>query len=175
MRKILVFIICMTLFLGFGCSINEKVDPRESEILKLVIDEKFDEAISKSKEYYTGDELQEMLDWVNKHKSLHLETEKKIKETFGSKSSILEIQSNHTYKIKDGYIYITGRVKNIGDTDIEYFEVVCKFLDKDGQVLDSDYTNDGLVLKSGEMREFEIMHKYKSEYDIYSLSIGEVK
>lgn len=174
-KKMLILLLCFILVLGVGCGTEEKNDPRESEILKLVIDEKFDEAISKSKEYYTGDELQEMLDWVNKHKSLHLETEKKIKETFGSKSSILEIQPNDSYKIKGDYIYITGRVKNIGDTDIEYFEVVCKFLDKDGQVLDSDYTNDGLILKSGEMREFEIMHKYKSEYDSYSLSIGDVK
>jgi len=48
-------------------------------------------------------------------------------------------------------------------------------VDKNGQVLDSDYTNDGLVLSPGEMREFEIMHKYRSEYEKYNLSIGEIK
>lgn len=158
-------IACLLLLLFIvGCS-NQNTDPREEQIVQLVVNEKYDEAISKANELYQGKELEEMIYWINKSKPV-------IKQ---SQTNKLEIQSGHTGSAKGDYYYITGRVKNNSNTDINYFEVVCKFLDENDQVLDSDYTNDSLVLKPGEMREFEIMHKYRDEYEKYQLFIGEVK
>ncbi len=181
-KKMLIFLICFILILGAGCGTKEKVDPRISEISELTVVHKYNEAREKAKELFVDDEdkLNQVLRNIDKLEGIQNDYEESNPDFYKNNIEVsdvkkLEIQSNHTGKIKDGYIYITGRVKNISDTDIEYFEVVCKFLDKDGQVLDSDYTNDGLMLKPGEMREFEIMHKYKSEYDSYSLSIGDIK
>lgn len=87
----------------------------------------------------------------------------------------LEILSDHQYFLKGGYIYIEGSVKNTGESTISYFEVVCKFYDDDGQVLDSTYTNDGLDLEPGEMRKFEIRHKYDIRFKDYRLFVGDVR
>ena len=169
-QKILYcMIILLTIFLS-ACSQNEQVDPREKEIVQLVVNEKYDEATQKANELYKDQELQEMIEWINKHKEIDNARQNKIDET----TDTLEIQPGYTGKIQDDYYYITGRVKNISNKDIDYFEVKCNFLDKNKQVLDSDYVNDNLVLKPGEMREFEIMHKYKDEYEKYQLSIGDV-
>lgn len=74
-----------------------------------------------------------------------------------------------------GEIQVTGRVKNVSDSDISYFEVRIDFKDNNGNILNSDYTNDGLLLKPNDMREFEIMSKWNNSYKQYELSIGDIK
>lgn len=180
MKKYLILFVCLLIiFLLVGCEQNTEldVDPREKEVVQLVVREKYEEAISKAKELYEGEELDEMLDWINSYAKRNKEHEKWVKEQFEDMypSTKLEIQSGYTYKIKGNYVYITGRVKNVSDSDISYFEIRVDFLDNEGNVLDSDYTNDGLTLKPGEMREFEIMHRWSDDYKKYSLSIGNVK
>ena len=172
---VLMLVVFMISMMFMGCNSN-KVDPREKEVIEFMKKYDYDGAIAKAKELYTGEELEEMLDWINKDIERTKLVQQKIEEYEASKnpSSKLEIQG-HTHKISDGYIYVTGRVKNVSDDDISYFEVVCKYLDENGQVLDSDYTNSGLVLKPGEMREFEIMHKYREEYSEYEVLIGDVR
>lgn len=89
------------------------------------------------------------------------------------RSPKLEIQPGVTFDIDDdNYISIKGSVKNIGNEDISYFEVRADFLSDTGQILDSGYTNDGLLLKPNAMRSFEITHKWEIEYGGYSLSTG---
>jgi hypothetical protein len=87
----------------------------------------------------------------------------------------LELQSDHNIKIQGDYAYVTGSVKNTGNIDIQYFEVVCKFTDENGKVLDSDYTNSSLKLGKGETRKFEIMHKWDNRFKKYLLSTGTVR
>jgi len=87
----------------------------------------------------------------------------------------LEIQKDNTREIRGDYIYINGSVKNVSNSDINYFEVRVDFKDEDGNVLDSNYTNDRLTLKPGDKREFEIMHRWNDDYAKYQLSIGDVK
>jgi hypothetical protein len=165
-KKILYCMVILMILLLLSACGQKQVDPREKEIVQLVVHEKYDEAIQRANELYEDQELQEMLEWINKHQKIDTGIQNKIK---------LEIQPDRTIKIQNDYIYITGRVKNVGNKDINYFEVKCNFLDENDQVLDSDYTNDNLVLKPGEMREFEIMHRYKDEYEKYKLSINNVK
>lgn len=94
-----------------------------------------------------------------------------------SKPSIFDLQVNNGWtKEKDGnYIYIKGTVTNISSSKtISYFEVGAKFYDSRGNVVDSDYTNDGTDLNPGETRKFEIMHKYDSSEIKVKLTIQKV-
>lgn len=171
-RNILILFLCLILFFSFGCG-EEENDPRESEIIKLVFDGKLDEAVQRTEELFEGKEKDEMLEWVNKHIDIKERRKQLYQNTHPSTK--LEIQPNHTYEIKDGYAYVKGRVKNVSDASITYFEVVVDLLDDKGNILHSEYTNDGLELKPNAMREFEIMFKDSDEYEKYRLSIGKVK
>ncbi|KAF1085680.1 hypothetical protein SPSYN_01824 [Sporotomaculum syntrophicum] len=173
-QKILYYcIIFFAILLLSACS--QKVDPREKEIVQLLNNKNYDEAVQRANELYKdeNDKLVEIINYIEEDKERDLYRKQMKEEIYPS--SKLEIQQNHKSKIQNDYIYITGRVKNVSNKDINYFEVRCDFLDKNDQVLDSDYTNDNLVLKPGEMREFEIMHRYKDEYEKYKLLIGDVK
>lgn len=182
MLILLLCLICLILVLGVGCGSNEESDSRIVEVNKLVLDNKFDEARIKAKELFkNSDKLEDILMDINESEEIQRRIDKSIQEfkdiknKYENLDKVLEIQPNDSYKIKGDYIYITGKVKNISSTDINYFEVVVDFLDDKGNIINSDYTNDGLTLKPDAIREFEIMHKYNSEYDSYQLSIGDVK
>ena len=86
----------------------------------------------------------------------------------------LEIQGTPQYTIEGDYIHINGSVKNTGDTPITYFKIVCKFMDEEGQVLDSAYTNSILTVEPNEMQKFEIIHKFDSRFRGNKLIIEEV-
>ena len=77
---------------------------------------------------------------------------------------ILEIQEGWNFSIRGDYSYTNGRVKNTGETTVTYFEVTAEYLDADGNVLDTDYTNCGENVRPRNMKEFEIMHKHSKEY-----------
>jgi hypothetical protein len=176
MRKIIISVLCVILIINLiGCSNlqQQKVDPREKEIIILLNEQKYDEAISKATELFAGeDKLDQILEYINKD----IEIEKQRKGLQHNDLSYkLEIQSGFTHEIKDKYIYVRGRVKNVSDSDISYFEVRIDFKDNDGNVLNSDYINDGLLLKPNDMREFEIMSKWDNSYKQYELSIGDIK
>lgn len=145
-------------------------DPREKEVIRAIggIEFNFEAARAKARELYSGEELKETLDWLNA-------MEKDVVSKYSKYLPKLKIQDGYSHKIKGDYVYITGRVKNVSDSTISYFEVVVKFLDDNGRVLDSDYTNDSFDLKPGEMRSFEIMSKWNDDYKQYSLSIGDVR
>jgi len=174
-KKILYCMVILMILLLLSACGQKQVDPREKEIVQLLNNKNYDEAIQRTNELYKdeNDKLVEILNYIEEVKEQELYIKQKIEDVYPS--SKLEIQPDRTIKIRNDYYYITGRVKNVGNKDINYFEVKCNFLDENDQVLDSDYTNDNLVLKPGEMREFEIMHKYKPEYERYQLSIGYVK
>jgi len=160
----------MSLVVGCGDGVKS-----EAQINRLIYDNKFDEARIEVKKLFANDpvRLQDVLGRIDT-----LEESKKIGVNSSSTKTIgdnLIIQDNYTYKIKGDYIYINGSVKNTGTTDINYFEVKVDFIDDKGNILDSDYTNDGLMLKPNAMREFEIMHRYNSSYNNFRLLVGDVK
>ena len=172
MNKCIVLLLCIMLLLS-ACS-QQTVDLREKEVVQLVVNKKYNEAISKAKELYSGEELDEMLGWIKEHTERWEEHQDDISKSLNP-SSKLEIQSGFTHRIDGNYIYVTGRVRNVSDSDISYFEVRIDFKDNNGNILNSDYTNDGLLLKPNDMREFEIMSKWDNDYDQYELSIGDIK
>jgi len=179
-KKYVLLSILLVFLIGLvGCNEPEKVsDSRIIEVNMLVKENKYDEAIAKANELFVDDpkKLESFVKVINNIK----ESDKEINDSrakindIKNSSSRLEIQNN-TSKIDNGYIYITGSVKNTGNTDINYFEIRADFLGSKDDVIDSDYTNDGLILKPCDMREFEIMHKYNEKYDGFKLSVGDVK
>ena len=180
MRKCLIILICVLfMFLVVGCVQNKSeettFDERDTAVMKLIRDRKYDEALEKVNEVFEGneDKKSEYLDTI--YKGLNIERQKQELYEKMRPSPKLEIQSGYKYEIRGDYVYIIGRVKNVNDKDIRYFEVRIDFKDSDGKILHTDYTNDGLTLKPNAMREFEIMSKWNDEYQKYSLSIGDVK
>jgi len=78
--------------------------------------------------------------------------------------------------INDGdYTYIKGRVKNISDVSVDYFKLTAEYMDSNGNVLDTDYTNSGETIRPGNQKEFEIMHRVDNEYTKVKIFIDEVK
>lgn len=92
-------------------------------------------------------------------------------------SANLEIQEGWTWEttLCESYSYIRGKVKNIGDTVINYFEVVALYKDAEGNVLDTGYTNSGETLRPGWSKEFEIMHRVRREYKKVSIYVQNVR
>ena len=86
----------------------------------------------------------------------------------------LDIEDGWTWEKDGNYIYIRGSVKNVGDDTISYFAVNADFLNADGDVIDSDWTNDGYELEPNESRKFEIMPEYDSSYKKVKLEVSEV-
>ena len=83
----------------------------------------------------------------------------------------LEIVRGWTYIIDGDYSYIEGSVENIGEIDVGYFEVTAEYMDSNGNILDTDYTNSGQVVKPGSQKVFKIMHEHKSELTKVSVSV----
>lgn len=94
-----------------------------------------------------------------------------IREEYTDK---LQIVSGWKWIVDGNYSYIRGRVKNISDVTVSYFEITAEYLDISGNVLDSDYTNSGLDLKPGNQKEFEIMHRHSDEYKSVRIFISKV-
>ena len=91
-------------------------------------------------------------------------------------TSDIRINRNWTTEKSGNYIYIKGTVTNTSASKtISYFEVEAKFYNKYGNVIDSEWTNDGDDLSPGESRKFEIMHKCNSDETDIKLLIKEVK
>ena len=92
-KKMLIILICLVLILGAGCSAKEKVDPREREIIVLLNENKHNEAISKAKELYEGEDekLEEILQTIRDIETIREKSREIIQETIPSTK--LEIQS----------------------------------------------------------------------------------
>lgn len=87
--------------------------------------------------------------------------------------SDLSISSNWTTRTSGNYIYIEGTVQNNSSKDARYYEIGVKFLDRNGKVVDTDWTN-GTDLDAGDSQRFEVMHKKDFSYTDIQLYIKEV-
>mgnify|MGYP006934530153 FL=1 len=85
----------------------------------------------------------------------------------------LTILSDWTTRTSRNYLYIEGTVKNNSSKDVRYYEIGVKFLDRSGNVVDTDWTN-GTDLDAGDSQRFEIMHKKDISYSNIRLYIKEV-
>jgi hypothetical protein len=86
----------------------------------------------------------------------------------------MQIQSVN-WETKRDYIYITGRVKNIGDRTVRYFKIAAYYKNASGDVIDTSYTNSGQDLHPGMAKEFKIINEASPEYKNASVVVDEVK
>lgn len=163
-NTILTAMCFLLLFSVVGCS-SKQLSPDEREIMQHIEDKNFDKAKYRTMYLFAKDEEKkdELLSLVEEARQKHND---KIK---------LVIQEGYTYEIDGEYIYINGRVKNISNYAVNYYEVICKFQDDSGNVVDSTYTNSGLAVQPGEMQAFEIMHKYRDDFRQFSLVVGKIR
>jgi hypothetical protein len=61
--------------------------------------------------------------------------------------------------INYGHVTLHGHVKNTGDKTVRYWKATIKFLDAEGGVLDSAFTNSLQRLGPGESVTFEVMRR----------------
>ncbi len=87
----------------------------------------------------------------------------------------LEIIDGWTWDREGNYTYIRGRVKNIGIRNIRYFKVTAEYMDQNYNVLNTDFTNSAEIIKPGNQKEFEIMHRYNREYKKVRIFVEEVR
>lgn len=128
-----------------------------SEVMKVNVNNQFDK-----------------LSDINKYKTLS----KFIKE-FGNvitvnASDILGADTLDTNIIKNERIEVTtakgtyfqdfNSLELLGSSDIKYWKLTVEFSDGNNNVIDTDYTNSLETVRPGNMKSFEIMHEYDSEY-----------
>lgn len=89
-------------------------------------------------------------------------------------TSDIEIVDGWKWERDGNYIYIRGSVKNVSEKVISYFEITADFLNTNGDIIDSDMTNDGDELQPNTSRKFEIMHKYDSKFKKVKLRISDI-
>lgn len=77
------------------------------------------------------------------------------------------------FELEGNYMYVHGSVENTGDKDISYYEIYAEYMDKDGKVIDSDWTN-GTDVRVGAQQRFEIMTRYDERIETCRLSIREI-
>lgn len=185
-QRYLIILLCLTLLLGvLGCNDEEKalIDQQNKEIYSLV--EKGDvlQAKEKAKEYYSGKELERAIKGINitadiydrKYDSYQRnDITQTTNVSTNTNENNLIIQQGWKSTIRDGYIYINGTVTNNSNNIISYYEITAKYLDKNNNVVHSNYTNSIEELYPNESREFEIMNKY-NEYEYIQLTVNEVK
>lgn len=90
-------------------------------------------------------------------------------------SSALKIVDGWGWTYTDDWTYIRGSVKNEGTAPITYFEVRAEYLNKKGEVVDTDYTNSTERVNPGASKKFEIMHRRSPEFKTVSISIGKAR
>lgn len=85
------------------------------------------------------------------------------------------VVQDKNFDIDGNYCYVKGSVKNTGDRTISYFKITVQYINDNGDVLDSDYTNSGENVNSGDSKEFEVMHRYSNSYTKYRVIVDEVR
>lgn len=88
-------------------------------------------------------------------------------------TSDVEIEDGWTWDIDGDYINIEGSVCNISNKSINYYEVTAEFLDSNGNVIDTDWTN-GSDVSPNNSSKFDMMYKYDRRIKNVRLEITNV-
>ena len=185
MKKTFIIILCFVIlsFLSLcGCKTEQKLQEKQNiEIYDLAYKGDIEGAKEKANEYYINNEtkLNAIINKIDSIEEFIDENDIAFPKDNKSSNTIkyedeLVIKDDFNTKIKDGYIYINGSVINQGNKTISYYKIIVKYLDKNNNVIHSNYTNSIENLYPGESREFEIMNKYNG-YENYKLLVEEVK
>jgi len=162
-KIILTILLISTLFI-FGCSSSSEYDKKISEIKSL-----FDEG-----KYIEASRLMGDMEIKKEDLGFSIDVlEKSLESLEGIQKGLTIVDIK---RIKDGnYIYSTGAVKNIGNVSYNYIKVKAIYLDKDNNVIDTDWTYavSSENLKPNEQKYFEIMTKYQKGIEKVSLQIDD--
>lgn len=164
MKKLLPVLTLVLLLLLSACSSTMTDEQKDKAILDVFVKDGVEAAKSKAIELYKDNE-DKVLAWM-----LTFNTTKS-----NNYKDKLVIQEGWNWEKDGNYTYVKGRVKNTGDKTISYFEITAEYLDKNGQVLDTDYTNSGENLRPSNQKEFKIMHRYDSQYEQVRIFVEEVR
>lgn len=162
-----------------GCGIGMSLEDKENEISKVYEKDGYEAAQKRAKQIYSKSQTAEM------HRAVRGAIQSSIDDIEDEIASLKDIQlqsdpeniieiTEHSTSSKDDRVYIEGYVKNIGDRDIRYYEVLGTINDSNGEVLDSGRTNDGTELRPGDSRSFEIMIKGHKNFQKYSVRVGDI-
>ena len=91
-------------------------------------------------------------------------------------TGILSIQDGWTWKGEGyGFSKISGSVKNTGTAPIRYFNIRAEYLDDNGNVLDTAFTNSLERVNPGDQKRFEIMHRHSDSFKTVRLIVDKVQ
>lgn len=192
-KRSLILLLVVSLIVGMGiglCGCEKKddnsnmTDEKKDEIIMSIytlnlknfsVAESVKKANNAIGELYADNPEKQEYWHTEINKLAKIDTDTKISEAWDNDPLFaLQIQDDHQYTVDGNYCYVNGKVKNRSDKPISYFEVTINYLDDNGNVLDSDYTNSGQTLYPDDMKEFEIMHRNSSEYKQYELKVTTV-
>ncbi len=142
---------------------------KNQKIASTFAEKGFGEASILVDKYYKNDEVKRQA-WILALAS----PDSKNQENGERDTQNLNIQDGWRWTVERNYSYIRGRVTNKGDEDINYFKITAEYMDSNGNVLDTDYTNSGETIRPGNSKEFEIMHRHSSEYEKVRIFVEEV-
>ena len=119
--------------------------------------------------------IHEHLQFKNQQEAIAISQHKKAVKDYKTTPTVSDIEIVPGWKdyVKGNYIYIEGSVRNSSQKKIRYYEIGIKFLDAQGNVIDSTYTN-GIDLDPGELQEFDSMHKNNLRYSKVELYVKKV-
>lgn len=163
MKKYLVIgmLIGIISFTLYGCSNNTSSNNSSTQSV--------DEFIKQQKA--KGEEI----DKQYKEQIQKIDREQAQQPQIQDKASNLEIQDGHKTEVEGDYIYVRGRVKNIGKTPISYWKLTVEYLGVNGNVLNTSFTTSLETMQVGNMKEFEIMHKNQRDYAKTRMFIEEAR
>ena len=96
--------------------------------------------------------------------------------TSSHSTGILAIQDGWTWKGEGyGFSKISGSVKNTGTAPIRYFNLRAEYLDDNGNVLDTAFTNSLERINPGDQKRFEIMHRHIDSFKTVRLIVDKVQ
>lgn len=128
----------------------------------------YDEADKIAKKVYEGDKDA----YIGVMYALSMESSSQSSSATGNVSDI-EI-GDFVFKVDGNYDYVKGDVINNGSRTIRYMEIVAKYKDANGNVIDSDWTN-CTDIDAGDSAYYEIMHKNVDGTKSVEVKINNVK
>lgn len=163
-----ILIACACVYLLSGCAPKAPViTPSQEEKDPIVIGED-PPKVETTDTVIIGDETPEV-----QEKPLDKPDDSKS-ETPASNTVQAEILDDWTWKRDDNLTIIEGSVLNSGTKPIGFFRVKAEYVDKDGNVVETDSAVHGEVVWPGHQKKFKISNIYANKHETVRIWVDEV-
>ena len=156
-----IIFILISVFLMISCKSNEQ---KVKDITIQMGLQRYDEARELTRKYFKSNSIE--------YQSYMLAIDEYEGDIYSRE--FLFIEPGWTWKIEYGHDSIDGKVRNYGKETIRYFEVKVDYLDNNGNIVDSNYTNSGQDLEPNAMKVFNIINAHSSNAKKARLQVGKV-